>query len=200
MIHFGRLLQVFIALTTNVVSAQSIPPETADSVLGIRLGVSLEAQMSACPMGPNGVAVPLQDQPCWRVSQLSPKSSVRDVLLPRVLFAELGLVTIRNLREDRGVVVEVEAEFMSNDITRITRYLLQRKGPVAASENYDRQSRVGGTRSSAAHSWYSAESGLHFLEISSSGHSTLRGYNKRWADEENAWREKLRQSGSARSP
>lgn len=190
MINLKRTLQVIAALTTNLACAQNVPPETADTVLGIRLGVPLESQMAACPIGLDGAATRLQDQPCWRNYKLSPRSTVRDVLFPTSLLGELGLVTVRSLREDRGVVVEVEAEFMSDDYKRIGRYLQQRKGPPAESEKYERQSRMGGMRSSMSYSWYSANSGLHFLEISASDRSNLRGYDKRWASEERARQER----------
>jgi hypothetical protein len=194
MINLKSICQLLLALTANAAAAQNTPPETADSVLGIHLNVPLESQMSACPIGPDGRAQHLPDKPCWCDRKLSPTSTVRDVLFPDTLLSELGLVTVRNLREAHGVVVEVEAEFMSDDVKRIGRYLMQRKGPPAENKKADRQSRVFGIRKFMIYSWYSADSGLHFLELASSEHPSLRGYNKRWADEENAWQEELRNS------
>ena len=180
-------------LGQHAVAANTVPPETADTIFGIRLGVSLESQFGACPVGigKTGEVVALEDQPCWRTDPLTPRLPVRTVLLPRRLLREVGAVTIRSLREVDGLVVEVEAEFPSADVKRVGRYLRQQKGAPAESEKYQREGRGFGISSSMAYSWYTADSALHFLEVSSSGNGTVRGFNKRWAQEEKAWRDKL---------
>ena len=200
-----RSLLAFSAalLGSPAATAETAPPETADIVFGIRLGVSLESQFGACPVGAAIAVAALEDQLCWRIDQLTPRLAVRTVLLPRKLLSEIGAVKIRSLREVGGLVVEVEAEFPPGDVKRVERYLRQRKGPPAESEKYERDGRAIGISSSMAYSWHSADSTLHFLEASASGNGQVRGFNKRWAQEEKAWREKLAQPakpGPAQAP
>jgi hypothetical protein len=161
--------------------AQAVPPlEGADVVFGIRLGVGLVAQMPACVAAPDGIDR-LTDRPCWTAD---PRSGGRTAKVSRAVFAALGPVAIRSVREVDGVVVEVEAEFPPAQSSRVERHLRATKGAPAESERYQRHGRMFGLRNLMSHTWRSGGATLHFDEQSGSDMGLVRAFLDRWADEE----------------
>jgi hypothetical protein len=182
------LLSVVVAVFGVQAVASAAPPDSANVVLGIQVGVPLEAQFDACPMEGDR-PTRLDGKHCWSKSPYG-----RVVLHSKQLFAEIGWVEFRSIRELGGAVVEVEAEFFPRDAQRVERYLRQSLGTPTESEEYERDNRLTGSSTYMSHSWRGAGATIHFQELGPRGKGLVRGFSNRWADEE----QKRQQSSPSR--
>lgn len=156
------------------------PAEAADTVFGIRLGVPLPEQMPSCANAPDGSGR-FADRPCWAPD---PIGFGRTVKLSTAVFAELGMLSVRRVRESEGNVVEVEIEFPPSQVGRVERYLRKGRGAPAESERYERGGRLFGVRSVMLHTWRERGTTLILDEQSASDQGRVRAFVDRWAEEE----------------
>ena len=190
------LTAVGLALGIGAPTHSAAPaPQGADSLFGIRLGVALTAQLGACAMR-DGQPPRLDDLPCWAPDSFDAKA--RTVMLPRRSFLELGLGSVRRVREVGGVVVEIEIDFMPGDEARLERQLRRQHGAPASSETIQRDSRIGGVRNETSLAWRSNGATLWFSERSSGDRPRVRTSLDRWA-EQHAREEKARRDEIAQS-
>lgn len=169
-----RWIAALAALAGAVPAPAATPPsEAADTVFGIRLGVPLAGQMPECPGDGR-----LDDGPCRARDPMFGGYTAR---VSRAVFAELGPVSVRRLREVDGVVVEVEADFPASQSSRVERYLRRTRGTPTESERYERGSRVFGLRKLMFHTWRAAGTTLHFDEQSASDMGLVRAHLDTWA-------------------
>lgn len=180
---FARLCLFLMSLIGGVAagSAPSAAREPLQDLYGLRLGEPLADQVVPCPPGDGGAAP--GDRPCTEAPIRMRDGLVGVAIrLPRAVFAEVGLLSVRGVRVAEGRVVEIELEGMSADLSRLSRSLRQRKGPPQESETIERHSRVGGFSKPKVHTWRDERFTLYFDEQSQSDHPRLRAFVNAWAD------------------
>jgi hypothetical protein len=178
-----HVLRLAAAVIAGVTAAASLAAarEPLQPLYGLRLGEPIADQVVPCSAGNDG-ATP-DERPCTegpiRVRDGLVEARIR---LPRAVFAEAGLLSVRGVRLAEGRVVEIELEGMAADLARLGRSLRQRKGPPQETETIERHSRVGGFTRPKVHTWRDATSTLFFDEVSQSDRPRLRAFVNAWAE------------------
>ena len=158
-------------------SAQSVAP---DILFGIRIGEPLEQQFGECPKNAQGAyetGFHKGNTPCWFQDTYEKR-----VKLPLGAMKETGyaLNGEARIKTHEGNVVEIDLYAHGKLWRQVERYLMRHYGKPAASETYERDSRVSGLSKVQSHTWRANGVTMYFDERSSSDDARIRAVSDVW--------------------
>jgi hypothetical protein len=172
------------AMGSNAVAQTAAPPVPPDTLFGIRIGQTLEAQMTECPKDEKGeykLGYQSGDKACWVQSRYG-----KEVRLPLKIVADtrIGFDSDPRVRMREGVVVEIDTYADGRQWREVERYLIKLFGKPHESETYERDSRVSGLSKVQARTWRGNGVTLYFDARASNEQTRIRAFSDAWAAQE----------------
>ena len=176
---FAILRSLFATLGAFGATVAPAQPMALDSLLGIRMGLSIEAQLGQCPKNEKGEYEPgfqKSDKACW-----APLTYGKEVRLPQKLMDETRIPFLTpKVTTREGLVVEIDVSAWHDHSRDMERYLIRLYGKPHDAQTYQTDSRLFGRSSSQTRTWRASGIALYFDQGQSSGHARIRMVNLAW--------------------